>query len=90
MEKVKWFCSTELGLTVSEEKTKITNTYKDKVLFLGTNIRHALKYGYYKTKEGITKRALRQLLLTAPMKRIRKKFTEAGYLANNRPKSKAK
>lgn len=77
-------------MTISEEKTKITNTYRDKVLFLGTNIRHALIYNYYKTKQGITKRALRQLLMTAPLARIRKKFTEAGYVAANRPKSRVK
>ena len=90
LSKIRRFCKEELSLTVSEEKTKITNSYKNKALFLGTNIRHALKYSFYKTKEGIRKRVVRGLIFSAPMDRIKKKFTEAGYLANNRGKTRVK
>jgi len=36
----------ELGLTVSPTKTKITNTYKENAMFLGTNISHSKAINY--------------------------------------------
>lgn len=78
--KVKKFCSEELGLKVSEEKTKITNSYKDKILFLGTHIRHAKIYVYGKGSGGVKKRITKRLLLTVPMNRIKAKLTAAGFL----------
>jgi len=85
--KIKIFCEKELGLTVSEEKTKITNTYKDHAFFLGTRIRHSKIYSY-SLRRGILQRNRRGLLLTAPMDKIMKKFRESGFLKNNRGRTR--
>lgn len=82
MKKVSDFCA-DWGLTISKEKSKITNTFKDKALFLGTQIRHGKVYTYSKRNKGILQRNTRGLLLTAPMNWIRKKFKDAGFTKNN-------
>ena len=88
LDKIRTFCETHLGLTVSEEKTKITNTYTDKVLFLGTHIRHAKHRLIRRGVGGHPKRVRRGLLLTAPLDRIRKKLREAGFLKGASPQAR--
>jgi group II intron reverse transcriptase/maturase len=51
LEKVTIFL-TDLSLTVSHNKTKITNTYKDNALFLGTNISHSKAVTYSLHRKG--------------------------------------
>ena len=85
--KIKKFCDTELGLSMSDEKTKITNAYKDHVLFLGTHIRHTKVYTY-SLRGGILQRNRRGLILTAPMPRIMKKFKEVGYTKKGRGRTR--
>jgi nicotine oxidoreductase len=77
----------ELGLTVSPTKTKITNTYKDRVLFLGTNISHSknVTYSYHK---GRLQRNSGFLILSTPMDRIYKKLLESGFMSNKRGRSR--
>jgi len=77
-----------MGLTVSEEKTKITNSYKEKIYFLGTYIRHALVHTYSLHKYKYLQRNARGLLLTCPMSKIKRLFTEKGYLQNNLPRTR--
>lgn len=86
LQKVREFCA-HLGLTVSIEKTKITNAYKDKVLFLGTYIRHALVHTY-SVRQGILQRNRRGILLLAPLDRIKTKLTKAGFLSNDRAQTR--
>lgn len=85
--RIKEFCKEELSLTVSEEKTKITNAYKDHILFLGTHIRHTKTYTY-SMRKGVLQRNRRGLILTAPMNRIVRKFKDAGYTRNGRGRTR--
>jgi group II intron reverse transcriptase/maturase len=87
LEKVRKFCA-ERGLTVSEEKTKITNSYIKKILFLGTHIKHSRIHTFSRRNNNILQRNTRGLILTAPMGRIRKKLTEAGFISNNRAQTR--
>lgn len=73
---------------MSDEKTKITNSYRDKVLFLGTHIRHSLVQTFSFHKKGVLQRNKRSLILTAPMARIKDKLTKAGFIENNRAKTR--
>lgn len=79
LDKVKAFCS-NIGLTISDTKTKITNLNTDKALFLGVNI-----FRSKTEKEGIglnmhLKRANKQLRFVAPLDRIKMKLKEAGFI----------
>jgi nicotine oxidoreductase len=83
LSKVTLFLK-NLGLTVSPTKTKITNTYKEPALFLGTNIAHSQSVTYSLHKRGTLKRNSGFLVLSAPMKIIYKKLKEAGFMSNHR------
>jgi hypothetical protein len=88
LERIRTFCNTSMRLPLSDEKTRITNSYIDKILFLGTYIRHAKYYIYGRGIGGMTKRIRRGLLLTAPLDRVKRKLTNAGFLKDNRPKTR--
>jgi nicotine oxidoreductase len=83
LDKVMDFCAT-IGLTVSPTKTKITNSYKDKILFLGTNIRHSKHQTYSKHTGGVLQRNRRAILLFIPLMRIKRRFAELKFAINNR------
>ena len=83
LNKVTLFLN-DLGLTVSPTKTKITNTYKDIALFLGTNIAHSTSVTYSLHKRGTFQRNSGFLKLSAPMEIIYKKLKEAGFMSNHR------
>jgi nicotine oxidoreductase len=85
LEKVTIFLK-DLGLTVSQ--TKITNTYKDNALFLGTNISHSKAVTYSLQRKGTLQRNSGFLVLNAPMDRIYQKLSEAGFMSNHRGKSR--
>lgn len=91
LNKVTLFLK-DLGLTLSATKTKITNTYKEPALFLGTNISHSKSVTYFLHKKsrgtlhsfGHAERNSGYLVLSAPMERIYKKLKEAGLMSNHR------
>lgn len=83
LNKVTLFLK-DLGLTVSPTKTKITNTYKEPALFLGTNIAHSKSTTYSLHKRGTLQRNSGFLVLSTPMNRIMKKLKEAGFMSNHR------
>jgi group II intron reverse transcriptase/maturase len=80
LSKVTAFCN-EIGLDVSDTKTRITNLLTEKVLFLGVNIfrskqvKMAAKSNYSSSKQ----RQNQQLRLTVPIDRIRKKLSIANF-----------
>lgn len=79
----------KIGLKLSYKKTKITNINEDKALFLGTLItrgRHT-KYVKLKKTQG-SKRNPRRLRLEAPIARIQRKLTEAGFKSEGKPHPK--
>jgi group II intron reverse transcriptase/maturase len=83
LNKVTLFLK-NLGLTVSPTKTKITNTYKEPALFLGTNIAHSKSVTYSCHQRGTLQRNSGFLVLSAPLKIIYKKLKEAGFMSNHR------
>ena len=83
LKKVMDFCNT-LGISVSPIKTKITNSYKKKILFLGTHIRHAKHQTYSKHKGGVLQRNRRPLLLTVPLNKVKHRFASTKLAVNNR------
>lgn len=87
LERIKKFCLEELGLTVSEEKTKITNSYTDQILFLGVNIRHSLIQTVSRHR-GVLRRNPKALLLTAPMNRIKAKFKSVGFIREGKSQTR--
>ncbi|KXI94935.1 hypothetical protein ACS49_03605 [Bacillus cereus] len=88
-DKVKDFCQNKLGLKLSESKTKITNTYKEHALFLGTNIKHSTRRDIIKRLNSSKVRSPGFLMLTAPMVKVAKKLAEAGFHSNHIGKTKA-
>ena len=82
--KVKLFCN-GIGLRVSEDKIKITNSYKENILFLGTYIKHSIFYSLPRGKGKYSKCNVNGLLLQAPIDRIRNTLTKNGFLKYSKP-----
>lgn len=71
----------EIGLTLSKSKTKITNINEKEITFLGTTIFRARKTSFSKMSHtGFLKRNSRKLRLEAPLVRIMKKLHEADFM----------
>jgi hypothetical protein len=87
MGKVSIFLK-DLGLTISPTKTKITNTFVDRALFLGTNIAHSKATTYSLHRRGKLQRNSGFLILSAPMNIIYKSLSEAGFMSNHRGKTR--
>lgn len=90
LEKVTIFLK-DLGLTVSPTKTKMTNTYKENALFLGTNISHSRATTYKQQslhRKGTLQRNSGFLALNAPKDRIYNKLREAGLMVNHRGRTR--
>ena len=83
LEKIKNFC-TSIGLTLSKSKTKITNSYKDYINFLGVKIKHSGVVTWSKHKKGHKQRNRKPLLLSAPLQKIKNKLKDTGFVKNNR------
>lgn len=83
LKKVTDFCS-EIGLIVSPDKTKITNTFKTHALFLGTHISHSRNLTLSVHKGGFKQRNSGFLVLSTPMNRIYDKLRETGFMKNHR------
>nr|QKQ12916.1 Cox3 [Sparassis crispa] len=88
LQEITEFCSS-IGLTVSENKTKITNLNSDKALFLGTELSRSNTRKY--TREiysSSTKRLPLGLRLSAPLPRIIKKLTDTGFIKQEKSSPK--
>ena len=83
LKKVTGFC-VEHGLLLSSMKTKITNSYKEYINFLGTRIKHSGVRTWSIHKHGYKQRNRIPLLLTAPMNKIKNKLSITGFVKNNR------
>ena len=73
-----------IGLTLSESKTKVTNINLSRFLFLGTEILRAKEYWYTKvssgTNKGTTRRVAKGLRMQAPIQRVLDKLTKSGFM----------
>jgi group II intron reverse transcriptase/maturase len=85
LKKVTDYCYS-IGLTVSQEKTKITNLRSAKALFLGVELSRSNTTKYTKVNSSSsTSRVSLNLRMTAPITRIIKKLTDTGFLLNGKP-----
>lgn len=83
LAKVKDYLE-EIGLTLSETKTKITNLNTDAALFLGTTIRRAQEYSYTRpSHNNMLRRNSRKIRMEAPIPRILNKLHNADFMRNN-------
>jgi hypothetical protein len=85
LDKVNLFLKSELFLTLNSEKTLITNAKSDRAMFLGTSIGRAVHRTYSLGRSGHIKRNALEIRLEAPLDRISRKLTEAGFLKNKIP-----
>jgi len=88
LEKVNNF-SSELGLNVSETKTRITNLNLESALFLGTKIFRSNHRRFSRIgNTRFLKRIKLSLRFEAPLDRIKKKLSEASFLKNGKASPK--
>lgn len=80
LSKVSEFCSL-IGLTVNQEKSKITSVIRDKAQFLGTNLKRSHhELGKKSSYNGYRMSQSRKLIFLVPMDRIKQKLKEANFL----------
>lgn len=83
LKKIEDFCFS-IGLRLSKDKTKITNSYLDYINFLGVRIKHNGVVTWSKHKNGFKQRNRRAILLSAPIQKIKLKLSNTGFVKNNR------
>lgn len=84
LDKVSKFLSNELKLTLSEEKTRITNVRNEVATFLSVNIRR-FSHRTYRRVRGRLTRITDSLRLTVPMEKVTSKLKNSGFLKANEP-----
>jgi hypothetical protein len=85
LNKIISFCKS-IGLTVSEEKTKITNLGKEKAYFLGVELSRSRTMKFTKVgSSSFTKRLGLRIRMTAPLLKIMKKLTLTGFIVKGVP-----
>nr|YP_010183843.1 hypothetical protein LI437_mgp26 [Coccidioides posadasii]QVG61966.1 hypothetical protein [Coccidioides posadasii] len=77
-----------IGLTLSEEKTKISNFSTDEIKFLGVIMTRSDHINYYKTKTNTTQRGSLKMRLLAPMVDIRNKLKLNKFIDSDRANPK--
>jgi group II intron reverse transcriptase/maturase len=90
-KKITLFLNT-IDLNLNEEKTKITNINKDRILFLGTYLFRS-KHRRYADIVDVGKRKFRKrdslkIRLEVPLKRIIKKLSETQFMVKGKPSPK--
>ncbi len=79
----------EMGLTLSEKKTKITNLNASRALFLGTYIKRATEYSFSRPSHNqYLRRNSKKLRLEAPIDHILNKLKDANFLRGGKPNPK--
>ena len=79
----------DMGLTLSEKKTKITNLNTSRALFLGTYINRATEYSFSRPSHSqYLKRNSKKLRLEAPIEHILNKLKDADFWRNGKPSPK--
>jgi group II intron reverse transcriptase/maturase len=86
LSKVIKFCS-EIGLTVNETKTKITNLNKSKAKFLGVSLSRS-KHTKYRIIKNVISRQSRKLRLEVPISDIKNRLRTASFLKGDIPNPK--
>lgn len=82
--KITEYCK-NINLKLSENKTKITSLYKDKVLFLGVHITRSNQNTYYIMKNvNRPKRQALQLRFQAPIQNIVSRLSKQGFMKHHK------
>lgn len=85
MDKVRVFLDS-INLSLSAEKTKITNLNSDKCSFLGAKIGRARKYTFSRpAHNNILKRNSKAIRLEVSLERITNKLKESGFFKGRKP-----
>jgi group II intron reverse transcriptase/maturase len=84
LSRVSDFLRTELNLEVNMEKSKITHVGREKALFLGVLIGRS-HHRYFRDIRSGSQRMALTLRMEAPLSRVTKKLTEAGFMSNGKP-----
>jgi len=87
LERIRDFLASELKLVLSKEKTLITSVTHGRALFLGVTIYRGSHQTFRKMGNRVRRNG-RELRLEAPLARIRKKLTEAGFIKHEQPSPK--
>lgn len=79
----------EMGLTLSDKKTKITNLNSSRALFLGTFIKRATELSYSRPSYNLyLKINYKKLRLEAPIDRILDKLADVDFIRSGKPSPK--
>lgn len=87
LNRVSEFLKTELNLEVNMEKSKITHVGRAKALFLGVLIGRS-HHRYFRDIRSGSQRMALTLRMEAPLSRVVKKLTDAGFMSNGKPAPK--
>lgn len=89
VEKIERFTREQIGLILSKDKTKITNANKELAKFLSVNVGRKT-HRTFTNNNGIIRRNVNNLRLTAPILSLSKKLAANGFLKENTPYPKFK
>jgi group II intron reverse transcriptase/maturase len=90
-QQVSVYCHDSLELQLNQDKTKVTNLGRNKVLFLGANIFRARHQKYHQfVHKGLRalRRSTKRIQFYAPLDRVRAKLRNAGFLRADKPHPK--
>jgi group II intron reverse transcriptase/maturase len=85
LDEIEVFLSSELGLILNREKSTIIHSSIEKAMFLGTLISKSHHRQFSKLSKGQKIRSVLNIRFEAPLKRITKKLTEAGFIKGGQP-----
>nr|UEX92732.1 hypothetical protein [Ophiocordyceps lanpingensis] len=84
MLKIKVFLKDELGLELSEAKTKITNAKTEHAEFLSVRVKRS-NHETYSRRRNVLSRNVKNMRLLAPIDKVTKKLIINGFFKEGRP-----
>jgi len=85
LEQLRIFLRDNLKLTLSENKTLITNAKQGRAIFLGTSLGRGLHRTFNYSLGSFARRNNREIRLEVPLSRIHKKLNDVGFLKDRTP-----
>jgi len=85
LEQIRIYLRDNLKLTLSENKTLITNARQGRAIFLGTSIYRGIHQTFNYSLGSLPPRNNREVRLEVPLNRILKKLNEVGFLKDRTP-----
>jgi hypothetical protein len=84
VERIRKFLKDKLVLELSKEKTRITNASNDQANFLSVGIKKGA-HTTYTIKRNVLTRNVKNVRLTASLRRVTTKLAKAGFIKNEAP-----